>query len=387
MFHVYLFIAFLYVLWRVVVPLPLSSTWRVVVALVLLLVSKHHLITQLTTGNMFSPEIPFWAVALLGWGFCAFAILLVMSLALDAALMLRWLLNKILRAKRPARQSLTTVRYVMTTVALTLSGFGVHQAAQVPEVKRVELDIPGLPAGLEGLKVVQLTDLHISRFFQHDWVTEVVARTNALEPDLILITGDLIDGTPTARLHDVAPLKNLRARYGVIASPGNHEYYFGAERWRAVFESLGMQMLENTHISLSIVGQQLVIAGITDESAEDVGLAGPDLSVALHGSPNDAPLILLDHRPSGARQHAEAGVDLQLSGHSHGGMVKGLDLIAAYANEGHVSGFYPIDDMALYVSNGTGLWNGFPIRLGVPGEITELVLGVNSEGSHVKILK
>ena len=222
--------------------------------------------------------------------------------------------------------------------------------------------------------MVQLTDLHISRLMDGDWARQVVARTNALQADLVVITGDLIDGTPQAREQDIAPLADLRARHGVIASLGNHEYYFGAERWTREFGRLGMRVLVNRHETVEHAGARMVVAGVTDRVAPRFGMEGPDTARALLGANPTLPVILLSHQPIGMQANAEAGVDVQLSGHTHGGMVRGIDRVVRAANGGYVSGAYRIGSMRLYISNGTGLWNGFPIRLGVPAEITEFVL-------------
>lgn len=135
-----------------------------------------------------------------------------------------------------------------------------------------------------------------------------------------------------------------------------------------------MSVLLNEYAVLRKGADQLVVAGVTDEVAAAYGHEGPDLTQALAGAPKDTPTILLKHRPVGASESAAAGVGLQLSGHTHGGMISGLDLVAGYANQGFISGSYDVGKMKLYVSNGTALWNGFPIRLGVPAEITEIVL-------------
>lgn len=370
MFHIYLTLAYLYVLWRFVAPLPLTMAWRVLVALAVLIISKYHLILIAVYGTMFSPEVPRAYVLLAGWLFCAFVLVLVFTLLTDFACGLI-----AMRRKVPVESVFgVRIRLAIASIALLLSAIGVYQAVQLPEVRRVEVTLENLPPSLDGLRIVQLTDLHISRLFQADWVEGVVSRANALNADAILITGDLIDGTVEARKEDVAPLSKLTAPLGVIAIPGNHEYYFDADQWTAEFQRLGMRVLVNEHLILTKGADQLVIAGVTDEAAAAFGHQGPDLSQALAGAPQNAPTILLKHRPVGASNSAAAGVDLQLSGHTHGGMISGLSLVAGYANQGFISGGYDVGKMKLYVSNGTALWNGFPIRLGVSPEITEIVL-------------
>lgn len=371
MFFPYVYVAYIYLVLRLIVPLPLHRFTRIGLGLALLLVCQHHMIQRWIFGTMFSPEIPRVFIVLLGWLYCSFLLVLLLQLLADLALLAAWGLR---RGRAIDARFSMRLRYAVIAVGTLLSAVGVGQAIQVPEVRRVELAIRGLPTGLDGFRMVQLTDLHISRLMHADWVREVVERSNALRPDLVVITGDLIDGTPQARARDVAPLADLAARHGVIASLGNHEYYFGAERWTGVFEGLGMRVLANRHAVIEHEGGRLTIAGVTDRVAPRFGMEGPDTGRALLDAPADAPVVLLSHQPIDVAANARIGIDLQLSGHTHGGMIRGVDQLVKRANGGYVSGAYRVGGMQLYVSNGTGLWNGFPIRLGVPAEITEFVL-------------
>jgi uncharacterized protein len=360
-------VVWLYLTARVIYPLPIGF-WRIVLSLALLLVLRHHYIWYLLWGSIFSPEIPRLAIIVVNWLFGAAVVLTVLRFAADlvalAVAAALW--------RRPA--SSASLRVLLPILAASVSGYAVSSAVVVPDVKDVEVGIKDLPPAFEGFRVVQLTDLHISRMFNAPWVAEVVARVSALEPDVILATGDLVDGTVTARLSDVAPLSGLRARHGVFHVPGNHEYYFGYDEWMARFSELGFQPpLLNRHHVIRIGEDQLVIAGVADTEAARRNLPPPDLAGALAGSP-DAPVVLLQHRPRGARSNAQSGVDLQLSGHTHGGMIVGFDRLVARANDGFASGAYKLDDMTLYVSNGTALWAGFAFRVLRPPEITQITL-------------
>lgn len=371
MFYLITTVAFLFLLWRWVLPLPCHKRWKWLLAIILLLISQTRLIQKLIFGSMFAAELPRWLVIGMGWSFFVFALLMVATLLKDLLLILCFL------TKQQSGQAIIRHRFTHALIALLslgIASLGVHNAIQVPDVRSHAVTIPSLPSELEGLKVVQLTDLHISSLFPQVWTEQVVERVNALDPDLILITGDFIDGTTQDRANDVRPLSQLRARYGVYGILGNHEYYFNALDWKSHLESLGITMLYNQHQTLSIHDALLTLAGVTDESATRFHLPAPDLQAALQGAPTDVPIILLKHQPQNAQQSAQAGVDLQLSGHTHGGMVVGLDQIVKRANQGFVSGFYTVDNMQLYVSNGTALWNGFPVRLGVPPEITLFTL-------------
>ena len=371
MFHLITAIIALYVIWRFVWPLPMSKACRSGLGVVLLLIAEHHLVTRTFFGSMASPEVPGEVLVVLGWAFASLILLALLLLIRDLVGIVVWALRG-----RTGRVLLGGSRLgiALGLISMGLAAVGVWQAIRVPEVKTMEIVLPSLPEELDGLRIVQLTDLHASRLLQAPWLQAVVDKTNALKPDLILITGDLVDGSPRARVDDVQPLKDLRARYGVFAIPGNHEYYVDYVHWLPAFEHLGLHMLLNEHVLITHNGRDLVLAGVTDKAAQPFKLPEPDIIKALKGAPAGDPVILLSHRPGGALLNAGQGVDLQLSGHTHGGQILGPHLIAKWANEGFVSGLYAVAGMQLYVSNGTGLWNGFPVRLGRPSEITEIVL-------------
>ncbi|WP_203009494.1 metallophosphoesterase [Pseudomonas paraversuta] len=371
MFHFITAIIALYVIWRFVRPLSVGRAGKIGLGVLLLLIAEHHLVTRTFFGSMASPEVPGQVLVVLGWAFASLILLALLLLIRDLVGIVVWALRG-----RTGRVLLGGSRLgiALGLISTGLSAVGVWQAIRVPDVKTMEIVLPRLPAELDGLRIVQLTDLHASRLLQAPWLQAVVDKTNALKPDLILITGDLVDGSPRARVDDVQPLKDLRARYGVFAIPGNHEYYVDYVHWLPAFEHLGLHMLLNEHVLITHNGRDLVLAGVTDKAAQPFKLPEPDIIKALKGAPAGDPVILLSHRPGGALLNAGQGVDLQLSGHTHGGQILGPHLIAKWANEGFVSGLYAVAGMQLYVSNGTGLWNGFPVRLGRPSEITEIVL-------------
>jgi len=371
MFHLITAIIALYVIWRFVRPLSVGRAGKIGLGVLLLLIAEHHLVTRTFFGSMASPEVRGEVLVVLGWAFASLILLALLLLIRDLLGIVVWALRG-----RTGRVLLGGSRLgiALGLISTGLSAVGVWQAIRVPDVKTMEIVLPRLPAELDGLRIVQLTDLHASRLLQAPWLQAVVNKTNALKPDLILITGDLVDGSPRARVDDVQPLKDLRARYGVFAIPGNHEYYVDYVHWLPAFEHLGLHMLLNEHVLITHNGRDLVLAGVTDKAAQPFKLPEPDIIKALKGAPAGDPVILLSHRPGGALVNAGQGVDLQLSGHTHGGQILGPHLIAKWANEGFVSGLYAVAGMQLYVSNGTGLWNGFPVRLGRPSEITEIVL-------------
>jgi predicted MPP superfamily phosphohydrolase len=367
MFHLIYALPSLYVLARFVWPLPWAPGVKVAVAVILLVASQYHLWSRLSSGSVFSPEFPRALVLLFNWAFGAIVLLALMQIALD----LVGLMALLLRGGGAIPEG---VRYTAAIVAMLLSALGVHQATRVPPLKDVEIAIPGLPPQFDGYKLLQLTDLHISRLFPREWTQALVERSNALGVDLIVVTGDLIDGSFDARRADVEPLRNLRAKDGVWVIPGNHEYFFGYETWMRHYADMGLRVLANDHVVLKRGGGELVLAGVTDLSAPGTRHPAPDLSAALAGAPLEVPILLLDHQPRNAAQAAARGVALQLSGHTHGGMILGLDRLVARANNGFVSGRYTVGGMTLYVNNGTALWPGFALRLGRPSELTRITL-------------
>jgi uncharacterized protein len=365
-FHFIFGLPFLLVVTRFLWPLQLPLMVKGVVAVLMFIGSQYHLWSRLSSGSVLQPEFPRAAVILFNWAFGAIVFLALLQLLLDGTMLLAMLVH--IHPNVP-----DGVRYAMAALAGLLAAIGVQQAIRVPPIKDIEVSILGLPQQFDGYKILQLTDLHISRLFPAAWTRAVVTRSNGLGVDLIAVTGDLIDGPLSARRADIEPLRELRAPDDVYVIPGNHEYYFGFRVWMDHYAALGMHVLENRHVILNRAGGQLVLAGVTDRSAR-TGHPVPDLEGAIEGAPEGIPIILLDHQPSGARHAAELGVALQLSGHTHGGMIVGLDRLAARANAGYVSGRYQIGGMTLYVNNGTGLWPGFALRIGRPSELTRITL-------------
>lgn len=348
-------------------PLQLPLTAKIAVAALLFVGSQYHLWSKLSSGSVFSPEFPRPLIILLNWAFGAIFFLALMQLLLDGATLLAM----------PFHSGVSVpdgVRYAMGALAAVLATVGVNEAIRVPPLKDIEVSIPGLAPQFDGYTILQLTDLHISRLFPATWARAVVERSNQLHADLIAVTGDLIDGTLAARRADVEPLRGLTARNGVYVIPGNHEYIFGYRGWMDRYAAMGMHVMENDHVVLNRDGGELILAGVTDPAARMGDYAPPDLAAAIRGAPKDVPVILLDHQPGNARRAAALGVALQLSGHTHGGMIVGIGQLGARANGGFISGRYHVGGMTLYVNNGTALWPGFALRLGRPSELTRITL-------------
>ena len=259
--------------------------------------------------------------------------------------------------------------------AVTAVGFGafaVPNALRKAQVKLVEVKLARLPKVLSGFTIVQITDLHIGINLGRAWAEQVVQQVNALKPDLIAITGDLVDGSPDRLRHEVEPLADLKAPNGVFFVTGNHEYYSGITEWIPEFEGLGMRVLRNERISVGLGKATFDLAGIDDSAARDrlkVPGHGPDLKKAVKDRDPQKELVLLAHQPREVFEAAEHNVGLLLSGHTHGGQFWPYTYFV-YMSQPYRSGLHRhTDNTQVYVSEGTGYW-GPPMRLGTQGEIT-----------------
>ncbi len=367
MFARYFLLAFIYLSARFIWPLRVHWAAKVAAVLLLLPISQYYYLVRNYFGSLASPELPFAVLAVWNWLFISMLLLAFITIARDAALvplLVPRLFGKRVRFGWSRQRS----ALIMLTLALGLGGYGVWSAIRVPDVVKVEVSLEGLPKELDGFKLLHITDLHASALLPGWRVREVVDKANALEPDLVAFSGDLIDGSTAKRAKDVAPLAGLRAKYGVYACDGNHEYYSGYADWMKRFKELGITVLHNSHVLVPPKQPGLVLAGL-DDRAPASAVRG-----ALKGAPANLPRILLEHRPGQAPQNAKAGLALQLSGHTHGGQILLFDYFVAKRNNGFVRGWYKLGGMQLYVSPGAGLWGGFPVRLGVPSEITLMTL-------------
>jgi uncharacterized protein len=256
------------------------------------------------------------------------------------------------------------------TLAVT-KGIANAQADHI--IERSSFTIPGLPKELDGFRIVQLSDLHVGLTIDRDFVERVVAKANALAPDLFVLTGDLVDGHVDELRNDVAPLATLSARYGIYAITGNHEYYSGADAWVAHFESLGIRYLRNQRVAIGSDSASFDLAGVEDHSADHYDGHTADLPAALAGRDKNRALVLLAHQPRQARAAAVAGVPLVLSGHTHGGQIWPWHLVVYVQQRGLVTGHYQLGETSLYVNRGCG-YVGPPMRLFAPLEIAEITL-------------
>jgi uncharacterized protein len=299
-----------------------------------------------------------------------FSSLLVLTLLRDLAL-----LPAALFLATPSFQSVQSVSAALVAGLGTLATLaGLAGARRRARVVEVEVPLRNLPAALHGFSIAQISDVHVGATIRRTYVDRIVDAVNALEPDMIALTGDFVDGPVKELAPHTAPLGRLHARHGAFFVTGNHEYYSGATAWTAEFRRLGLRVLLNEHAVIEHNGAPVVVAGVTDFSAHHFNPAQrSDPQAALAGAPpNAAAKILLAHQPRSAPAAAKAGFDLQLSGHTHGGQFWPWNLFVRF-QQPFTAGLHRLNALWVYVSRGTGYW-GIPNRFGAPSEITRLRL-------------
>ncbi len=255
-------------------------------------------------------------------------------------------------------------------LALILSIAGFVNARRRAAVRSVEVAIDGLPAPLHGFTIAQITDVHVGPTIKRGYLEAIVDAVNAMEADLIAVTGDMVDGSVKELAWHMQPLARLTARHGVFFVTGNHEYYSGVHGWLVELERLGLRVLMNEHVVLEHRGASLVLAGVTDFHAEYFDPAHKsDPAAAIAGAPAGAGMkLLLAHQPRSAFEAARSGFDLQLSGHTHGGQFLPW-MFLVRLQQPFIAGLHRLDKLWVYTSRGAGYW-GPPKRLGAPAEIT-----------------
>jgi predicted MPP superfamily phosphohydrolase len=372
-----------YVAFRLASPLPIRRSFRIALGLFFL-------------PSFLLAPLAFYGKGVIGWPYDitlvwlawieagAFSMLLAFIVLRDLALLVLRLASRLLEARGSSlrllpdaperRQFLRNVTGGAAVGATSvLTGVGIRAARRLPEVTHVEVPIEGLPKELDGYHIVQLSDIHVGMTIDKDFILPIVEAVTTLAPDLIALTGDIVDGSVDSLRDDVSPLGYLRAPDGVLCVTGNHEYYSGVDEWTQHFRELGISMLTNQHVSIARGNAKLVVAGIPDhrEGKRHPGHT-PDASKALAGAPQHDVRILLAHQPKAAFVRENQGFALQLSGHTHGGQYFPFNLFIGLF-EPLPTGMSRVQNTWVYVSRGTCYW-GPPLRTGVPPEITSLRL-------------
>ncbi|MGY1785223.1 metallophosphoesterase [Geodermatophilus sp. SYSU D00698] len=259
-------------------------------------------------------------------------------------------------------------------VALGTAGTGVYLANSAPVVRRVPVTLPRLDPALDGLRIVTFSDGHLSATYGGRRFERLVEIVNSQRPDVVAIVGDLVDSEVDELREEVAPLADLVSEQGVYFVTGNHEYFVDTAAWLRHLPTLGVEVLRNERVPITRGGASFDLAGIDDRTAARSGVPGhgADLDAALDGRDDATPVVLLAHQPYMVDQARAAGVDLQLSGHTHGGQLWPFDY-AIRLDQPAVEGWSRHGDTQLYVTTGAGYW-GPPMRIGARPEVTVVEL-------------
>jgi len=303
-----------------------------------------------------------------------FSSLLVLTLGRDVLLLIAESLDALWGHGWPLAAWRAQSALAVPALALLVTLVGFYNARRRACVVGVDVPIDNLPASLHGFTIAQISDIHVGPTIKRGYVEAIVDAVNALQPDLIAVTGDLVDGSVARLAAHTRPLGKLAARHGAYVVTGNHEYYSGADAWVAEFERIGLRVLLNEHVVVDHNGERLVVAGVTDYSAAAYDAAHrSDPHAALAGAPAEAAVkLLLAHQPRSAPAAARAGYTLQLSGHTHGGQFLPWNFFVRF-QQPFTAGLHRLAGLWVYTSRGTGYW-GPPKRLGAPSEITRLRL-------------
>ena len=300
--------------------------------------------------------------AFIGFTFILFAVTLIYDLTISVS-----------RQVPFNQERRRTIKVIFDTAVLfgTASYLwrGFSQGAKLPEVNDVIVRIKDFP--FTGFTIVQLTDIHIGRTIKHDFMENIIAQTNSLRPDMVVITGDLCDLPPEKISYDLEPLKSLKAPTFFVT--GNHEYFHGVEAILKKVESLGIKPLTNKSILFGNNEQNFNLVGLNDLTGERFGTRPPDVEAAYSGIDQSKPTIVLSHQPKSISLVEGRRCDLMLSGHTHGGQIFPFGLLVIL-DQPYLDGLHQhTSDQQIFVSRGTGYW-GPPLRIMAPSEISRIVI-------------
>lgn len=376
------FILSCYVGIRVFSYLPLKRKWIWLLFFAYLFFAENFLIHRIIYKAGYLDAMPDWASLTMSIGQAACIILALVSGTREILLTIwltigRPIFKPVLHDPTEARQKwlkfMHKLSIAMCIIAALVTAKGVYNAIQLPVIKEVEIYSEKLPIQLDNFRIVQISDQHITKGQDVSWIAEVVQTANSLKPDVIVMTGDMLDGKAMQMQKELAPLNELSAPYGVFVISGNHEYYLHYGSWYKYMTKVSKHsLLINSGKIIKINGATLGIAGMPDELGQR-NWQGPNINRTYSTIKNADYKILLWHRPKHADQAAEKGFDLQLSGHTHGGQFFPGNLLAAIPNK-YAYGLYDVNGMPLYVNPGSMLWGRVPLRLVVQSEITLIIL-------------
>jgi hypothetical protein len=322
------------------------------------------------------PALPRPYSALLAWpGYLwlglMFYLMVVLAL-LELPVLVGWLVQRRRGVDQSRRRLLRQGAAIAAGVAAAgIGGYGVSRAYRPPTVKRLVVPLARLDPRADGLRVVVIADIHVSPLYGAGQVERVVETVNGLDADIVAVVGDMVSGEVERVRQEAAPLSGMRSRYGSFFVTGNHEYYNGYQEWIEAADELGLRVLRNERVEIAHRGGVIDLAGVNDQEGSGYD-DPPDYQAALGDRDPIRPVLLMAHQPVQVHEAARYGVDLQLSGHTHGGQVYPFDLLVRLQQPA-VSGLSEIDGTLVYVTNGAGFW-GPPMRVGADPDVTLLEL-------------
>lgn len=368
------FCATLYVILRFWMPLSISLTWKAAgIFLCLASYTAPYAAVLIDRWTSFPLSASFYVA-----GYSLTFVFVIFPAAFvglrDASILLYKLFRRNCKTQHVATDRRQALAFIGASAGLT--GFGMNKGLQVPDIRRMDATFASLPEALIGMKVVQLSDIHASTLLPKEHIVSIVQKVNALQPDLILITGDIADGVIPVRYDDLTPLADLKATLGVFGCEGNHEHYVSDYEDRIQqYKKLGIRMLRNECVHLQYKRCRFTLAGITDEWARKTGRDIPNPAKAFRHASPEGFRILMAHQPGLAHIYERVvRYDWQLSGHTHGGQMMLMDWVVDRINNHRLKGWYMLEKAKLYVHSGTGTASRYPLRLGVPGEIALFTL-------------
>ncbi|MEV7621646.1 metallophosphoesterase [Actinoplanes sp. NPDC089786] len=255
--------------------------------------------------------------------------------------------------------------------AASVTGYGVKTALGGPRLDRVQIPMAKLPRAMDGTRLAVVSDIHLGPLTGARHMGRIVEMINSVDADVVCIVGDLVDGSVAELGRFAAPLADVRSKQGAYFVTGNHEYYSGFEQWIDEVDRLGVRPLRNERLEIVTRGGAFDLAGVNDLGGTAVG-DGPNFDAALGNRDGAKPVVLMAHQPVVARDAARFGVDLQVSGHTHGGQMAPFNYLVKL-QQPVVSGYGEVDGVPVYVTNGAGFW-GPPVRVGAPPQVTLIEL-------------
>lgn len=369
-----LFIIHGYVAWRILPALGLTLIQSLLAYTLVFIVGLFPIVPILMRLNGSESKLldkfSILGYTSLGFFVLSFIILLFKDIFLNALSFIQYLSNNQETLDNSRREFIKRSLSIGTVgISGLASAYGYYHARKGPRIIEQNIFIYNLPEQFENFEIIQISDLHVGPTIKRHYVEDVVEKVGTANPDLIAITGDLVDGSVKYLRDDVEPLKELKAEFGTFFVTGNHEYYSGVDMWLDETNRLGMINLINDYRILSKDNSSIAIAGITDYRAHQIKPSHKSSpKSAVKSLDKDIIKIMLAHQPNSIYAVHEAGVHLQLSGHTHGGQFWPFIYPTKLANS-YLAGHYDHYGTQIYVNRGTGYW-GPPLRIGVPSEIT-----------------